>query len=425
MAHRRFLLLATLVGLSVSAAASNLHAQLEYQPAEMVPSAVAIPAETILSGDVVEQEAMHSAATSNPMLWNQYQALQTGTASAADGCQSCGGASGLTDYNRCGCSAGIFPWVEGPGSFDQWCVGPKWGVEANGLFFFREDPDFSGVTTNLIAAEPTTANVLEDPFEHGPGFRLFATAYNEAGYGFQVGYEGINSWTSSAIYTQAPAAAPVPAITRTAIYDSNYNSAEVNFLTHQQSPWKLLTGFRYIQLDEDFLDRPLRDQALPSSAAALLADTGSSHLLSNHLFGFQLGTRRDGWNIGNRFFLETFASAGVYCNKFRRDDIFNTTTTVIVADDAGTADVNEFSQTSSTTTQTARRHDVNQIAFHGEAGVSGVWRLNPCTSLRGGYQILAVDGVGQAVNAFLSPNSGLDAQTLVFHGLQFGLEYRR
>ncbi len=46
-----------------------------------------------------------------------------------------------------------------------------------------------------------------------------------------------------------------------------------------------------------------------------------------------------------------------------------------------------------------------------------------CTALRAGYQILALDGVGTGLEASFTP--GLITDTIIFHGLQFGLEYRR
>jgi hypothetical protein len=43
--------------------------------------------------------------------------------------------------------------------------------------------------------------------------------------------------------------------------------------------------------------------------------------------------------------------------------------------------------------------------------------------MRGGYQVLAVNGIGQGLDAFLAP--GFDQSTLVYHGGHFGIEYVR
>ena len=360
-------------------------------------------------------------ATTNNMLWQQYQALQTGEYAASD-CQACSG-NGAGGYNRCGCNTALFPWFNGPGDCDQWCIGPKWSVDAGGLFMFREDADWNEVIALLPGAPQAE---LTDQFEHGPGGRVFVTGYNDAGFGIQVGYEGINGWDATLAFAPDQF---VAGETRDFVYQSRLNSVEINFLTNNPSPWKLYSGFRYIQLDEDFIESRIVDKPIPLPVAAPpvgtpFVDLGFNHLLSNRLFGFQLGSRRDAWQWGNRFTVNTFANAGVYCNKFRRDDVNLTVTTVITADDLDTPDVNEFSQTT-TTSQTTQRRNFAEIAFVGEAGVSAAWRLNQSTALRAGYQILAVDGVGQGINAFLIPNDSLNGTTLVFHGLQFGLEYRR
>jgi hypothetical protein len=60
-----------------------------------------------------------SAAASNPQLWQQYQALQTGAqGGSSPGCSGEG-------HDRCGCSAAYFPWFHGLGNNDQWCIGPS------------------------------------------------------------------------------------------------------------------------------------------------------------------------------------------------------------------------------------------------------------------------------------------------------------
>ncbi len=56
-------------------------------------------------------------------------------------------------------------------------------------------------------------------------------------------------------------------------------------------------------------------------------------------------------------------------------------------------------------------------------GITGVVRLNQCVALRSGYQLMLVDGMGQGLNAFFAPD--FTRSTVLYHGLQFGIEYRR
>jgi len=399
-----FVLFSLLVIASQAASAQQMLAPGGYQP----------PVESYVSAGTFGPESAGPAASSNQMLWQQYQALQMGGGQAD--CQSCGG-NGTGGYNRCGCSEELFPWNKGPGNCDQWCVGPKWGVDVGGLMMFRGDADWGRVTNSLGGV---VQPVLTDQFEHGPGGRIFVTGYNDSGYGIQVGYEGINDWDASLEF--APDAFVVGE-TREFTYQSRLNSVEINFLPNVASPWKVFSGFRYVQLDEDFIDLTRETRPFPAAdTTETVTDRSLNRLLENRLFGLQLGGRRDAWQFGNRITLQTFANAGVYCNKFRRDNVDLTVTTTLRGDDSATTNVTELTESSSSF-RTSTRDNLTEIAFVGEAGVAATWRLNPCTALRAGYQILALDGVGTGLEASFTP--GLNAETLVYHGLQFGLEYRR
>ncbi len=352
-------------------------------------------------------------SSSNPVLWKQYQALQSGT--PISGCQSCGGKGGSGLYNRCGCNTELFPWITGPGSCDQWCVGPKWDVEANGLILFRGDADWNRVI-GLVGG--STSHV--DQFDAGVGGRVFVTGYNESGFGMQVGWEGVDSWDATLAFD------PVGTETRTFRYESRLNSLEVNFLPQVPYTWKLFTGFRFVELAEGFSDARVNDKPIPlpvavPAAPVAVVDTTVSRLLKNQLIGFQIGGRRDAWNWGKRLTIETFLNAGVYYNRFRRDDVVQTDTTIITGDDIDTPD-DEFSMSTSTV-RTSVRTKPSDIAFLGEAGISSIWKINQCVALRSGYQVMAIDGVGGGLDAYFA--SGLNSNSLLYHGLQFGIEYRR
>ena len=404
MPSRRIPLVAVLfVLVGVTASVEHLLAQSADYPPTMMPQEGA---------DFVEGDG---AGTSNQMLWQQYQALQTGaTCQECSDCQSCSG-SGTNGYNRCGCNTELFPWISGPGTCDQWCVGPKWSVDAGGLMMFRDDADWGSVAASIGGATTSVGQ-----FDHGPGGRVFVTGYNDSGFGIQVGYEGINDWDANLAF------APVAGTTRDIAYQSSLNSVEINFLRATSSPWKLFSGFRYLQLNEDFIDTTRADRVLPAPATpagtSQTIDQGLNRLLKNRLFGVQLGGRRDAWELGRRVTLQTYANAGMYCNKFRRDDVDLTVTTTITGDDTATPGVTEQTESSSSF-RTSSRNNLTDIAFVGEAGITASWRLNHCTAVRTGYQVLAMDGVGNALEASLTP--GLNSDTMLFHGMQFGLEYRR
>jgi hypothetical protein len=195
-----------------------------------------------------------------------------------------------------------------------------------------------------------------------------------------------------------------------------------------------------VEIQENFsdfttVDKPIPDPADPPADPVAYVDTGTEYLLKNRLLGIQLGALRDSWQWKKWFTLEAFANAGIYSNLFRRDNVDRTVTTIIrggelsipdpILDPDGNLifpDIEEFSQ-EVTTVDTRVRGDFTDVAFLGEVGITGIVRIHRCVALRGGYQAMLVDGVGQGMDAFFA--SGMNNGTVFYHGLQFGVEYRR
>lgn len=326
-----------------------------------------------------------------------------------------GAACGCGPTDRCGCNTLLFPWIPGPGRCDQWCVGPHWQVEAAGLMVVREDAQWERIDPVV-----GTAASFQREFDPGLGARIFLTGYNERGYGMQVGYEGVYEWQARAEY-------PGVGQLRSFDYDSQLHSAEVNFLMDSPTMATWLAGFRFLEVDESLLDFtsvdiPIPPPATPPAAPAAFVENGSEYDVENQLFGFQIGALRNNWRPARPLTIATFAKAGVFVNRFARTDIDRTVTTVISGDDLSTPGTNEFTRTS-TQVSTSVEREFTKFAFVGEAGISSVWRITPCLALRGGYQVLVVDGVGQAIDSLFVSN--LASDTLLYHGAQFGLEYRR
>jgi hypothetical protein len=339
-------------------------------------------------------------------------------ASAGAPCSTCNGGDdgGGYFYNRCGCgSQQLFPWFTGPGSCDNWCVGPHWEVAVDGLILFRE-----GVNWGAIPVAPGFTRDVTDQFNYGPGARVSVTGYNENNFGMQVGYEGVNDFHANVIESN------VAGDQRAVSYESNINSLEVNFVRRLSSRWRPFAGVRYIELDDDIVDftrtvKPVPTPSDPPPPPAVFVDAGNSFLLDNRMIGLQGGAFRDMWRLNQWVSLEPFGNAGVYLNDFKRQNISQSYTTVVTGDDISTTE-NEYTVTT-TPSVTATTHEFSELAFVGEAGVTGVFRLNRCVALRAGYQVLAVNGVGTGIDAFAS--AGLNPTTLVYHGGHFGVEYVR
>lgn len=283
---------------------------------------------------------------------------------------SCGGPCRLGD----GCP---HPWRLGPGCCDDWCVGPHWDVVADGILLHRENLDLA----NLEALWGAPMLRFEQ-YGYEVGARGYATGWSELGYGIQLGYVGVDHWLASGRVT-IPNVANREFENRTGIH-----SGELNILPDVQSDWRLLLGVRYAELHEDFY---IYDEDIENS----------SHV-KNKMIGFQLGARRDLWVTSDRFYVEGLVNGGIYRNRMKRINRSGT-----VADGTSIID----------------RAEDNNIAFLGEAAMTAVYRLNECLAVRGGYQVLFVDGVMKGDDAIQGP--GLLTGSILYHGLQVGLEYRR
>ena len=99
-----------------------------------------------------------------------------------------------------------------------------------------------------------------------------------------------------------------------------------------------------------------------------------------------------------------------------------TTTTQFIADDTATTDFDEM-RTDVSTGSSAVSVERTDMAYVGELSLTGVCRLNRCCALRVGYQVLYMNGIYLADDAFL--NTSLDSDDLFLHGWHAGFEYRR
>lgn len=342
------------------------------------------------------------------------------------GCNSCnGGGGGGAFYNRCGCDTPMFPYLTGPGNCDNWCVGPHWNVEVEGMALRRTGVDWSGVEA-LATATPGFATELLDNFGYGPGGRIFVTGYNDSDYGIQIGYEGINDYNATALFVDPNIDPDDPSDdnVRSFNYETTFNSIEMNFMRRTTAPTKIFAGFRYVQVDEDFADSLTQAKTVPAANDPALTDayvdTRDLIKLENRMIGFQVGALRDAWALNKWLTIEPFGNGGVYYNNFKREDLQDTVDTLVTGPDTGTL---APAFTSSSFTQFGTSNNFSEISFLGEVGVTAVFRLNQCVAIRGGYQALVMDGVGTGLDAYFEP--GLNGTTVLYHGARFGLEYQR
>jgi hypothetical protein len=341
--------------------------------------------------------------------------------------------------------------------------------------FFPTLPQGNGILTNSVPA-------LEQ-FSHGPGGRITFTSQIArcTGYDVQAVYEGVNDWNASIVYpvqefhvpfytpvitsttttttntntgggtppsvttttTQtttgpfSPTTAPLPFAEefqqRSLHYYSSLNSGELNFLREFDDEWRPFCGVRYISFNDEINDSLNQSVQPPLPFAGANATNGQFVGISetdrlnlfhvqNNLMGFQIGMYHDTVKLNDRFALEGFVNGGVYYNQVKYSNVVVVRTTQFLADDTTTTGFNEQRTDNSTVVNNDAR-DLSEISYEAEASLTGVCRLNKCWALRAGYQVLWINHLRTAQNAYLG--DAFSDTDLLFHGWHAGIECRR
>ncbi|QDU56004.1 BBP7 family outer membrane beta-barrel protein [Aeoliella mucimassa] len=344
-----------------------------------------------------------------------------------------GGSCGTSGCGEWGC--GGSPYRTGPGCGDDWKVGPRWRIQADGIFLFRDEVDLDPLATQL----GTTLDALDqyENFDHSAGARLVGTAYYPQckNYELVLGYIGVDDYNASLIMpvTNVPAVVGPPASValderRSLNYSSSLHALELNFQALNTSYWKPYAGVRYFSLDEVVRDETHQYPSVPLAIgdASITSDALNLHKVENNLIGFQMGVRRDLWNISQKVYFQGFANSGIYCNMINRSHLnqITTTTTEVLDDDPATTDTDETGTINSNTYTTGNRvkTERTELSFAGEASVALIWKINSCFALRTGYEVMYITDVELANDAYLGLN---DTHDMLYHGGFAGFEYRR
>jgi len=347
---------------------------------------------------------------------------------------------------------GQWPYANGPGTCDDWKVGPIWDVTVDGMVMTRQSTNL-GALKSAMPDRPYTADSMGvltsviDPevyeqFDRAPGGRVYLTGLLPRNAGYQVfaGYEGLEDWNAAIVYPEVPVLVtnpgmPPPALVpadgnpterRSLYYTSSLQSGELNFLRMCNPAWRPYCGVRYIKFEDSVWDVTEQSALVPPLPADPPVTVTTENMLNifnmeNNLIGFQGGVKYDIWQYGRRFSLQGFMNGGVYYNRAKWSNLMDTAQTQYTGDDSAT--VGDQSSASSSTTSNLTIIEQSNVAYVGEASLTAVCRLNKCWACRAGYQVLYIDGVHLASDAYL--NSTIDERSLIFHGWHAGVECRR
>lgn len=259
------------------------------------------------------------------------------------------------------------------------------------------DSNFQPVT---LAGAPSAAlsDVTDDSAQPGLrvrlGFRLTDTAAVE------LGYFGLQQWTGAAtVAVGDPPFANSPFLgsaiiygnksfdtSITARYGSEIHSAEVNLReSFDLGGWRAsaLGGFRYFYLSEELRLRGLQTfpnlpGGAPPASQTVVEQTRTSTV--NNLFGAQIGAEVGRAWFDNRVGLSVNGKVGILANNASQ---FTTNGARLVTGGAGT------------TTLAAGKGGTDVAGLY-EGGLATTVRVTPRITVRGGYQVLFVQGLALA-----------------------------
>ncbi|MCC7083780.1 MAG: BBP7 family outer membrane beta-barrel protein [Pirellulales bacterium] len=330
---------------------------------------------TAIAGKTAE-----SAATANSA---------TGACGCATACDGCG--CGCTD-----CCCGKY--------FDNLCCcQPLWTVKAGIVYLDRANPHPAGLVENTVTGA-TIANAQNFNFNWNVGVDVSAIRSLGGSKALEVRYFGIDGWRATQNFTTSPiwnfpTDPPLFGLGSAnieAVYTSRLYSTEVNLRQGMNDRFGWLIGFRWLQVHEN-----LNFDADFGGNQASITDN-----VDNNLYGGQLGFNWQVYNRGGPFRVDSVFKAGIF----------------------GNAANNTFGVTQQLGPAFGANQSRGQVAFVGEIGLTGVYQWTDHIALRGGYQVLWVEGIAVASDQLTAIDvlaaSGIDSTGGAFyHGALASVDF--
>jgi hypothetical protein len=297
----------------------------------------------------------------------------------------------------------ILDSTAGCGIETNFCCDPCWTIRAGAVILKRSSPGAFPIFSS-VGSGATLVDAANYRFDSRGGIDLGAIRCLNNDWDLDFRYFAVDSWTSA----QSTAIDPAGSVLHTAppvffftfnnansVYGSNLYSTEFNF--RRKRGWlNTYIGYRYVELNEDL------NFLVNGSVPAVYNESAD-----NRLHGLQIGADANIWNNGRRLRLDSWLKAGMYYDYIlHRGQI---------EFPPGTPFFNSVSQRD------------NSTAFLGDIGLVGVYQITDTIALRGGYQLLWLDGVALASDQIQTTNlltaSGADIHgDVFFHGALVGLE---
>lgn len=284
------------------------------------------------------------------------------------------------------------------------CCSPRFSVRAGAVIMQRIRPQSSLLAVNATTGD-TLANADDFLFNAAGGPDLSVFYHFDSDRSLEARYFGIDGWNVNQSFTTPniwaiPSAVPIlaPPGSATINYSSRLYSTEINLrnVSGFNERWTWLFGFRWVQMDDD----------LRYNIDAGASDATVNYFTGNNLYGAQLGGDVRLWDRGGPFTADVVVKGGVYGNSARQ-------ATSIFSGPAFTAESSE---------------NRGKVAFVGEIGVTGAYQWTDHIAIRGGYQMMWLQGVAvasdQVAVANIATGDGLETSGNVFyHGALMSLDF--
>lgn len=347
---------------------------------------------------------------------------------------SCGG--GLFGCPDGQCGGGLFGCLDSCFSGGDSCLGnangpygsggcctPRWyDLHVEWLYWTRDNTSDLALATEGVLG-PVVLNTGDLDFQEQSGVRVTGAYLIGPASALEATYFGTANWADSETVTSNDnlysifggygadtfdafpevAGSELSSVAMSTELDNGelnlrHRAVSANCLIHSS----FLVGARYLRLRDDMI------YFTETNTVDYQGTLDYGVKADNDLVGAQVGT--DLYIcITPRLKVGAEIEAGVYGNRSSQRTIIDCTSCdAIIVDKAAETD----------------------LAFIGEAGAMGLFRLTPRTTLRGGYQVLYVDGVALAADNFRSdtPLTGRtpfvdNSSNILFHGLNVGCEF--
>jgi hypothetical protein len=287
----------------------------------------------------------------------------------------------------------------------NYCCCPKWYVDAGAVILHRNRAETDAIMRPVTIGLPVISG-HDSPFgwngdlDITVGYRMNCCDAVEVRYFGDTGADanaavdfGVGTPEDFTIATGGP----FSLVGFSLDYQTDLHSIEINERHTMTDDITFLTGFRYLEVDED-----LRfDLSILGSQFAQYAWSDN-----NHLYGGQIGTDLALWNNGPLKINSVF-KGGLY--GVQSDNAYTNQTILGTFVRNGAAE--------------------SDVAFVGEIDLLSTYSICRHVALRGGYQLLWIDGVALASDAASQTNPGnggavIDTNgQLFYHGATVALEF--